>query len=1015
VQTPLGKLYRLGPATFDPALARIERAGEITELQPKLLAVLQLLLENRDRVVTKRELLAAVWPGIAVSETSLTRAVSLLRTALGETASEPRVIRTVSRHGYRLADVVEIERPDAVHEPAPRPSDPFVGRDVDLAALEAAWAGARSGRGGVALLSGEAGIGKTRLASELLARVAAGGGRAIFGFSPASGGAPPLWPWSRAIRAWADQESPGTLELVAREARVDLALLLPEHAADSPPSPVSDSAPVRFEALDQLDRLLRALAARRPLAVMLDDLHAADRSSLRALELVARGAASHPLLVIAIHREGELAPDHPLHAALAALGRDPALVRIRVEPLAPRAADELIATLARAEIPPDVSRAIQVRAAGNPLFLRELVRAWAQDRCTAFEAGALPPAVSEVIRGRIDRGRPETRAALAAAAVIGTEFELALLRAVARLEGAALSAAIEDMVRSGWVRLVSRAPTRYGFVHPLVPETLRASAPLELSTELHGRAAAALAAEHAGRLDAVAERLAEHHFAMALGGHAEASPAEHARLAAEIAERRLAFDEAARWYERAIAALEVGPARDEVFRAEVLIGLARTRWTLADFAGAAEPAERAAALARRAGRSDLAARAALVFWARGNPPGVHQARGIALLEEAERGLRGSTEPLRAEVLARTAEHLAHKAASSGRAFALADEALALARSSGRPDTLYSALYCVLFATWTRLSPAERGALTDELLALARGMRDPVAAIQASPLHLTCLLEAGDVAAVDAEIAHFEREIANLEIPAFFRWYGPLYRAMRAEMQGRFGEAERLAFESFGHARRANVYDAPRALGAQLLMIRTAQGRVAEIEGGLRESLAAYPDDAAYPALYSVVLAESGRLDEARQRFERFVDAYDPRFDQNRGVTVTILASACEPLGDGARAARLYDAFLPEADRIVTNVSAWICQGSLHWPLAKLAHARGDAAAADRHFAEAARRNAEIGAVGYLVRTWFDHAHLCAEMGELGRARELARAVHERASSLGIEPHRARSEELLQRL
>jgi tetratricopeptide (TPR) repeat protein len=238
--------------------------------------------------------------------------------------------------------------------------------------------------------------------------------------------------------------------------------------------------------------------------------------------------------------------------------------------------------------------------------------------------------------------------------------------------------------------------------------------------------------------------------------------------------------------------------------------------------------------------------------------------------------------------------------------------------------------------------------------------------------------------------------------------------MRAEMSGRFAEAERLAFESFGHARRANVYDAPRALGAQLLMIRTAQGRVTEIEGGLRESLAAYPDDAAYPALYSVVLAEFGRTEEARERFARFVDAYDPRCDQNRGVTVTILATACEPLGDAARAGRLYDAFLPEADRIVTNVSAWICMGSLHWPLGKLAHARGDAAAAERHFAEAARRNEDIGAVGYLVSTWFDHAQLCAERGELGRARELARAVRERAACIGLEPLRARSEELLQR-
>ena len=695
------------------------------------------------------------------------------------------------------------------------------------------------------MISGEAGIGKTRLANELLARAQADGGRAVFGFSPASGGAPPLWPWSRALRAWNEQEEEGTLEAIARDARVDLALLLPERVTGHASASWSEAAPTRFEALDQLDRLVAALAARRPLVVVLDDLHAADRSSLRALELVARGAASLPLLLLAIYREGELAADHPLHGVLAALGRDPELVRLAVAPLAPPAADQLVATLSRAEIPPEVSHAIQGRAAGNPLFLRELVGAWMQDRGDTAE---LPPAIHEVIRSRFTSRPQGTRRALAAASVIGAEFELELLRDVAGLEGAALHAALEDMVRTGWVRLASRGPARYEFAHPLVPETLRAAADAEERVEMHARAAAALAAEHAGRLDPVAERLAEHHLAMALGGHPDAAPAEAARRAAELAERRLAFDEAARWFERALEALALGPRRDDAYRAEVLIGLARTRWTLGDHVGATEPAERAADIARRIGRHELAARAALVFWARATPPGPHLSRGLRLLEEAEPALRGTDDALRAEVLARTAEHLAQHSGTAERAIEIGAEALALARRSGSPEALWAALYCTLFARWPRLAPAERRAQSDELLALAREMRDPVSAIVASPLHLTCLLEAGDVAGVDAEIAHFEREIANLEVPAFFRWYGPLYRAMRAEMKGRYAEAERLARESFGHAQRANVYDAPRALAAQLFAIHASQGRLEEARAAAPRERLALPGRRQLPVL-----------------------------------------------------------------------------------------------------------------------------------------------------------------------
>ena len=1007
-------VYRVGSAIVDPALSRLERNGEVLELQPKLLAVLLHLIEHRDRVVTRVELFEAVWPGVVVSDSSLTRAVSVLRTALGESAADSRVIRTVARRGYRLvAEVEELgERPAA---DAARAADPFVGRDAPLRSLEQAVDAARAGRGRVFVISGDAGIGKTRLAEELAGRVRAAGGRALIGFCPSTGGAPPLWPWARALRELDEQDGAGALDAVAESARVDLADLLPERAPAAPPAAFAGSGPARFAVFDALDRLLAALVSERPLLLVLDDLHWADRSSLRAFELVARGIARKRLLLLAIYREGEIDAEHPLRETLASLARGAEDPRLQLQPLGDPEADRLVSALSPRALPPEVARAIRARSAGNPLFLRELVRAFTQDGAPPAPGGPLPPGISELLRSRIEGLAPGLREVLVAGAVLGGEFELELLRELVDLEGAALSDALDAAVHRGWLRPLARAPFRYGFAHPLVQEALRRAPPAAERASLHARAVATLTARHPDRLDPVIERLADHHLELARDGHPEARAAEYARRAAELAERRLAFDDAVRWFERALEALDFGAARDDALRGELLVGLARTRWIVGDRVGARAPADAAAALARRSGRSELLARAALVFWVRGASLQDRHPGALALLEEAERALRGSDGPLRAEVLARTAEHLWIDPSAAARTVALCEEALDLARAAGRPETLYSVHYCTLFAIWPELSAARRRALADELSVLSERVADPGARIEASVLHLTCLVEAGELEAADAEISRFEGEIERFEVPSFFRWYGPLYRAMRAVLAGRLEEGERLAFESFGLAQRAHVYDAPRAFAAQLFQIRTDQGRLDELEGPIREMTQRHPDDLSYVPLHAYVLAETDRLDAARPMFEAFVARYEPSRDGNRGITGTILASVCAALGDAERAGLLYELLAGEVELVTVNLSAWLCQGSRHWPLGKLAATRGDLAGAERHFAEAARRNEAIGARPFLARTRLDHARIRAEAGASGDARELARAALGAAREIGMARLAKQAEALLGRL
>jgi DNA-binding winged helix-turn-helix (wHTH) protein/tetratricopeptide (TPR) repeat protein len=995
----------------DPGLARLERGGQAQALQPKILGVLLHLIQHRDRVVTREELFASVWPGVVVSDSALTRAVSVLRSALGENAADSRVIRTVARRGYRL--VAEVE--ELAERPAPAPSralDPFVGRAGPLSSLEQAWDSASAGRGRIVVISGEAGIGKTRLAEELCARVRGAGGRALAGFCPSTGGAPPFWPWARALRGLDEHEGPGALAAAAAAARVDLGDLLPEHAPPAPAAARAGSVAGRFAVFDALDRLLGALAAQQPLLLVLDDLHWADASSLKALELVVRGIAHSRLLLVAIYREGEIDADHPLRETLAGLARATDDLRLHLDPLPDPEAEHLLRALATRELAPDVVRAIRTRSAGNPLFLRELVRAFTQDGALPERGAPLPPGIGELLRSRVERLPVELRRVLVAGAILGSEFEADLLRELVDLEPGALSQALDAAVEGAFLRPVGHGPLRYGFAHPLVQEALRRTPPPPERAALHACAAAALAARPG---DAVVERLAQHHLEMARDGHPDARPAEHARRAAELAERRLAFDEAVRWFERALDAEDVVGSLDETARGELLVGLARTRWTVGDRVGARAPAEAAAALARRSGNPELLARAALVFWVRGAAPQDRHPAAVELLEEAARGLAGSPGPLLAEVLAHTAEHLWVDASAWQRTISLCEESLRLARSVGRPDTLYTALYCTLFATWPWLPPARRRGLADELMATSERLADPSAGVQASALHLTVLIQAGEIADADAEIARFESEIERFAVPSFFRWYGPLYRAMRAILAGRLELGERLALESFGHAQRAHVYDATRALAAQMFQIRSDQGRLGDLEEPVRSMAQRYPDDLSYVPLHAYVLAETDRADEARPIFERFVDRYDPSRDGNRCITGTILASVCLALGDADRAGRLYEWLVPEADLVTVNLSAWLCQGSLHWPLGQLAATRGDPDGAEKHLAEAERCNERIGARCFLARTRLDRARLRAEAGARADALDLAGAALDAAREIGMERLASQAETLRARL
>ena len=292
--------YRLASFQLDTDRRVLTHAGEPVTLQAKAFDLLAYLVENRDRTVPKQEILAAVWPGTRVTESSLTRAMNLLRSALEDAAPEANVVRTVRGVGYALEAPVRTEV-EIGADPAGAAALPLVGRETELARLDALVAEVASGVSSSLLVAGDAGIGKTRLLEELVERARVAGFDACWGRAFEGEGGSAYWPIVQILRSLLAGRPAGFLERVLgagtpeSELRAALREWVPEldahgegtrreDAAEANGAPTTASARLRL--FEQVANLLRELASSRPLLVVLDDLQWADPASLSLLSLI---------------------------------------------------------------------------------------------------------------------------------------------------------------------------------------------------------------------------------------------------------------------------------------------------------------------------------------------------------------------------------------------------------------------------------------------------------------------------------------------------------------------------------------------------------------------------------------------------------------------------------------------------------------------------------------------------------------------------------------------------------
>lgn len=432
-------------------------------------------------------------------------------------------------------------------------AEPFVGRDRDLRRLQDAFDEAASGKGGIVLVTGAPGVGKTSVVREFGNAATASGARVLWGRAHETSGAPPLWPWTQALRSLVETADPESLEHWVGDLRSELARLLPSLAA-AQTSPGSYSASnerddAQFQLYEAVVRFINAAADAAPLVIVLDDLHWADRETLLLLEHAAFELAEARVLLVGIYRDVELGRRHPLQDALGGVLRAPRAATIELRGLA-RAEVARYVRSAMGQAPSEALDAIYRATEGNPFYLREVVRLALQEGSSAIGEMHVPPSIRSAVGHRLNRLPDASNELLRAAAVIGRDFAGTLLAsAILDDDRSAMTALLVPPLDAGLIEEEAAQPGTYRFVHALVQETLLEELrPSELVT-LHGQVAHALERLAADRLPAHASELARHFLEAApLSIHDAERAVRYSRLAGEQAETQLAWDEACRHY-----------------------------------------------------------------------------------------------------------------------------------------------------------------------------------------------------------------------------------------------------------------------------------------------------------------------------------------------------------------------------------------------------------------------------------------------------------------------------------
>jgi DNA-binding SARP family transcriptional activator len=809
---------------------------------------------------------------------------------------------------------------------------PFVGRDAELAVLGAAWDRAAAGARHVVVLTGEAGIGKTRLAAEAARRVSAQGGLVLFGRCDQEA-IVPYQPIVEALDSYVAATPTDELPAMDEAARAELAAVLP--SLDGPRT-AGGGPDGRARLFDAVTTLVASAAADRAVLLVLDDLQWADDDTLLLVRHLLRRAGDAPVLVVAISRDHDVAPGSVLGDVIHALDRDGWVRRL---PL-PGLDESDVRVLLRQSLPTPrdrvaLARRLVAETAGNPFLLTEMLRA----PLDATDA-PIPLGVQELVAGRLGRLGDAATELLRSAAVAGTRFELDLVAAAAGLDETATLDGVDAALGSGLVTEVS--PERYRFPHDIVRRTLVAQLSGARRRALHARLADAIESGRSDRLQDYTAVLA-HHTSASAAPQGDQRAVRWSRAAAAQATDRRALAEAVRLERQALTHV---PAADGGQRADVLTDLALALLAAGDPGGEPTLIE-AATVARQHGRFDVLARAALALADRSAERPELRTDAGALVDAALESFQPTDEDgglVQARLLARavTLAGTTGPRPSNEALHALRGRLAAL----GGPDHL-----------------DERIALADDLAILADAIGDAGAAVLAAHERAMAAALVGDDETAQACLRVIEEAAAKADDQVAAALTAE-HEAARAAMTGRFDDAL-VAIE--GAVRARSVLDGRGAADivarrhrAVLAWLLSAPASVPLDDGA--------PDRSDATGDAALELLVRGQDDGARLMAREMVAGARPLPPGDErlhalGALALVAADLRDPgLVDAARSL-----LAPHAE-LTCGVGYRTFAGVAAFHLGRLAAVSGDWADAERHMLVALRRYSALQARPWVAFT-----------------------------------------------
>ncbi len=821
---------------------------------------------------------------------------------------------------------VEPGRIPLVWPAASERTGPFFGRGPELARFDDALGAVEEGHARVVALTGESGIGKSSTAQELATRAHRRGALVLAGRAREELPVP-FGPYLAPLAHLVAHLDASVLAEHVSEHGGELRRLVPdlgERIGLPPAPPESDPETERYRLFRAVSGLLGDVSAAGPTVLVLDDLHFADLSTVRLTRFLADEAISG-LLLLCVYRSNELAAENALHDLRADQLRAGRLVALDLDGFE----SPVVATLIEHQLGRPLERgadqlteAITRETAGNPFFVSEVVRHLVEvgelrpdgtpSEPDALLTGSLPSTVVHVVSRRVQRLGEQVERLLGGAAVLGAEFDVALLTELLELEEGAVVDGLDAAAAAELVRLLPGPSARCAFTHAIVRRTLYRNLSALRRRHLHRRTAEVLEGRAAeGSAGAVTE-IARH----AYEGRDPSTTGvaiERALLAAERAGGQLAPDEAARWYGRALEmADEIEVEADLRCRLLVGLGIAQRDAGAGDYR---DTLHRAGTLARELGSASLLAESALAnfrgFW---STSGSVDEERIDELQAAREALGDTDDPVTARILATTAVELGY-GEDEGHRLSLADEALAMARRLDQPATL-----AYLLRTWELVHRLpwyldQRARVSAEHAALAQRLGDPVEQFWAVNNGSIVALERGDAGRFDALLPGVLPAAAATG-QRLLEWIGGFVAVSAHVIRCEWDAAESLMERTYALGVACGQPDADAVYASHLFEIRRGQGRVDELVDLLVAVQAAAPEIEAFRPALGVCFCDLDRTDGR----ELFAEDVADRFGRYRHngmwlVSMTMNAEIAAFFDHVEAAALLYEVLLPCRDHV----------------------------------------------------------------------------------------------------